>query len=189
MSTPLEASIPQNPAFASEEHLFQHLEAYPWSTDAEFQSGLRAILGSTPPREAQEGSQQDELILQAKCFYYSRYERFRAQSDGRYPANSSIHVTGRRIIRSILKRTNHGFAQGVTPPKFLLAQYPMHTYPPLTPLSRAASSQTSPRCLLRNNTLNPNRNPANLLRLRHMPQLKRLQQQPRQDHTLRPSLR
>jgi hypothetical protein len=76
MTTPTEGQFTYNQAFASEENLFQHLEAYPWNTDEEFQSGLRSILGSTPPAEAQKGPQQDELILQAKCFYYSRYGRF-----------------------------------------------------------------------------------------------------------------
>ena len=48
--------------------LYEQLEAYPWDSDPEFQSGLQAILGQDPsPDQAQH------LILCARCFYFSRY--------------------------------------------------------------------------------------------------------------------
>ena len=46
---------------------FQRLEDYPWDQDAEFQNGLRAILGPNPIRE-----QADYLTLRARCFYFTR---------------------------------------------------------------------------------------------------------------------
>ena len=53
---------------ASDVQLFQKLEDYPWDSDEEFQSGLRAILGPSPtPLQA------EQLTLRARCFYYSRY--------------------------------------------------------------------------------------------------------------------
>ncbi|PQE29871.1 myb dna-binding domain protein [Rutstroemia sp. NJR-2017a WRK4] len=54
---------------ADEENIsiFKELESYPWESDAEFQGGLTAILGSnsTPDRVR-------ELTLRAQCFYISR---------------------------------------------------------------------------------------------------------------------
>lgn len=48
---------------------FSTLESYPWSSSAEFQAGLSAILGSsntTTPRQAAD------LALRARCFFYQR---------------------------------------------------------------------------------------------------------------------
>ena len=47
--------------------LFLEIESYPWDTDDEFQSGLRAILGPNPAPE-----QAEQLTLRARCFYYAR---------------------------------------------------------------------------------------------------------------------
>ncbi|KAL9638610.1 MAG: hypothetical protein Q9164_001442 [Protoblastenia rupestris] len=47
--------------------IFQQLEAYPWSTDPEFQIGLRSILVSNPAAE-----QAEHLTLRARCFYFAR---------------------------------------------------------------------------------------------------------------------
>ncbi|MCJ1377198.1 hypothetical protein MMC17_000290 [Xylographa soralifera] len=47
--------------------LFHQLDIYPWASDEEFQSGLRAILGPHPKPE-----QAEQLTLRARCFYYSR---------------------------------------------------------------------------------------------------------------------
>ena len=47
--------------------LFHQLDIYPWASDAEFQSGLRAILGADPKPQ-----QAEQLTLRARCFYYSR---------------------------------------------------------------------------------------------------------------------
>ncbi|KAK3169938.1 hypothetical protein OEA41_009322 [Lepraria neglecta] len=70
--------------------LYEQLEAYPWDSDPEFQSGLQAILGQDPsPDQAQH------LTLRARCFYFSRknnipvdfnaYQTWRSQR-----ANSSL---------------------------------------------------------------------------------------------------
>lgn len=47
--------------------LFRQLDEYNWDDDAEFQGGLRAILGS-----AQNEQQVDHLTLRAKCYYFAR---------------------------------------------------------------------------------------------------------------------
>jgi len=47
--------------------LFHQLDVYPWTSDEEFQSGLRAILGPNPKPE-----QGEQLTLRARCFYYAR---------------------------------------------------------------------------------------------------------------------
>lgn len=53
---------------AGDHSIFQQLEEYPWTSDAEFQSGLQAILGTNPASE-----QAEQLTLRARCFYLSRY--------------------------------------------------------------------------------------------------------------------
>ncbi|KAF9731801.1 hypothetical protein PMIN06_012550 [Paraphaeosphaeria minitans] len=47
--------------------VYESLEQYSWDDDAEFQSGLSAILGSNASPE-----QASELTLRARCFYYAR---------------------------------------------------------------------------------------------------------------------
>ena len=47
--------------------VYASLENYNWDDDAEFQSGLSAILGSNSSPE-----QASELALRARCFYYAR---------------------------------------------------------------------------------------------------------------------
>lgn len=51
----------------SSNQLFERMENYPWTEDAEFQGGLTAILGPRPSPE-----QAQELTLRARCFYYAR---------------------------------------------------------------------------------------------------------------------
>ncbi len=53
---------------AGNHSIFQQLEDYAWASDAEFQSGLQAILGTNPAPE-----QAEQLTLRARCFYLSRY--------------------------------------------------------------------------------------------------------------------
>ena len=50
------------------EALFEKLEAYPWHSDEEFHSGLRSIVDAYPEQQENEA-----LVLQARCFYYSRH--------------------------------------------------------------------------------------------------------------------
>lgn len=53
--------------------LFEKLRDYPFQNDLEFANGLALILGhpSTPATEA-EMNREDDLVLQAKCFFFSR---------------------------------------------------------------------------------------------------------------------
>lgn len=46
---------------------YEQLDKYNWDDDAEFQSGLAAILSSAGSPE-----QRDELSLRARCFYFAR---------------------------------------------------------------------------------------------------------------------
>lgn len=56
---------------------FQTLKSYPFAADAEFKLGLGAILGhSGNPATADEVNRTDDLVIKAKCFYYSRYVCF-----------------------------------------------------------------------------------------------------------------
>ncbi|KAL1613481.1 hypothetical protein SLS54_010578 [Diplodia seriata] len=74
--------------------IYAQVDSYPWDTDAEFQSGLGAILGSTASSE-----QAVELALRARCFYYSRkfntpvdfdaYKAYRAST----PTPSAVPTT------------------------------------------------------------------------------------------------
>ncbi|KAJ5176461.1 uncharacterized protein N7482_002338 [Penicillium canariense] len=52
---------------------FEQLQSYPFHTDSEFANGLAIILGhpATPASEV-EMSRDDDLVLQAKCFFFSR---------------------------------------------------------------------------------------------------------------------
>ncbi|PLN77095.1 hypothetical protein BDW42DRAFT_196759 [Aspergillus taichungensis] len=75
----------QNPAAyesPATESLFEQLYSYPFLTDREFASGLAIILGhpETPATEA-EISRTDDLVLQAKCFYFSKKENLSTPLD------------------------------------------------------------------------------------------------------------
>ena len=51
--------------------LFSSIRSYPFEKDPEFQKGLSLILGHSATDE--EVNSDDDLVLQAKCFYFSRY--------------------------------------------------------------------------------------------------------------------
>ncbi|KAJ5929399.1 hypothetical protein N7454_007247 [Penicillium verhagenii] len=53
---------------------FEKLRTYSFHSDPEFANGLAIILGhpDTPATE-KEISREDDLVLQAKCFFFSRY--------------------------------------------------------------------------------------------------------------------
>ncbi|OJJ44849.1 hypothetical protein ASPZODRAFT_99785 [Penicilliopsis zonata CBS 506.65] len=56
--------------------IFDKLRAYPFTSDAEFANGLSTILGHQgTPATAAEINRDDDLILQAKCFFFARKER------------------------------------------------------------------------------------------------------------------
>lgn len=59
-----------------ENEIYEKLRYYPFHTDREFAKGLAIILGhpDTPATET-EIDRMDDLVLQAKCFYFSRYAR------------------------------------------------------------------------------------------------------------------
>lgn len=66
---PSNCNMAAAPESSSASHsIYAQVDSYAWDTDAEFQSGLGAILGSTASPE-----QAVELALRARCFYYSRY--------------------------------------------------------------------------------------------------------------------
>ncbi|KAJ1706923.1 hypothetical protein NYO67_10907 [Aspergillus flavus] len=56
--------------------VYEKLRYYPFHTDREFAKGLAIILGhpDTPATETEIG-RIDDLVLQAKCFYFSRKEK------------------------------------------------------------------------------------------------------------------
>ena len=53
---------------AATDDVYESLDGYNWDDDAEFQSGLSAILGNNSSPE-----QASELTLRARCFYYARF--------------------------------------------------------------------------------------------------------------------
>ncbi|MCJ1231445.1 hypothetical protein MMC12_008122 [Toensbergia leucococca] len=77
----------------SNDDLFHQLDVYPWEYDPEFQSGLRAILGTSPSSD-----QAEHLTLRARCFYFSRknnipidfdeYKDWRTQYNSQAPSNN-----------------------------------------------------------------------------------------------------
>ncbi|KAL4949937.1 hypothetical protein BDW69DRAFT_66065 [Aspergillus filifer] len=56
--------------------IFERLATYPFTSDPEFSAGLATILGhpATPASE-EEIKRNDDLVLQAKCYYFSRKEK------------------------------------------------------------------------------------------------------------------
>lgn len=66
MATQATHSPPSDPSL-QQETIFQQLETHDWAGDAEFQIGLRAILGAHPSPE-----QTEQVTSRARCFYYAR---------------------------------------------------------------------------------------------------------------------
>lgn len=53
---------------------FEKLYAYSFHTDSEFANGLAIILGHPgTPATQEEMNREDDLVIQAKCFFFSRY--------------------------------------------------------------------------------------------------------------------
>lgn len=88
MSTGMAAMT--NEASNSQATLYEQLDAYPWSDDSDFQSGLSAILGSV-----QSPEQVEHLTLRAKCYYYARKAGTNVDFDGykRWVEGHNDHVT------------------------------------------------------------------------------------------------
>jgi hypothetical protein len=54
--------------------VFERLQAYSFDSDPEFANGLSIILGHPDyPATKVEMNRDDDLVLQAKCFFFSRY--------------------------------------------------------------------------------------------------------------------
>ena len=52
---------------------FQNIRSYLFAADVEFKLGLAVILGhSGTPATIDEVNSTDDLVIKAKCFYYSR---------------------------------------------------------------------------------------------------------------------
>ncbi len=68
-STTLQTETPQH-----QTEVFEQLRTYPFTKDREFAAGLAIILGhpETPASE-EEIARDDDLVLQAKCYYFTRY--------------------------------------------------------------------------------------------------------------------
>ncbi|KAL4903541.1 hypothetical protein BDW74DRAFT_41414 [Aspergillus multicolor] len=63
--------------------IFEKLRTYPFAADPEFASGLAMILGhpETPASE-EEISCNDDLVLQAKCYYFTRKNNLASPLNG-----------------------------------------------------------------------------------------------------------
>jgi len=65
---------PQTP---TSDAVFHAISTYPFSTDADFQTGLASILGPSSTATVATDSEtvrRSDTILQAQCFYFARYE-------------------------------------------------------------------------------------------------------------------
>lgn len=64
---------PQDELFQTQDAIFQSISSYPFDSDPDYINGLSTILGhpSIPPSSS-EVSQNADLVLQAKCFYFTR---------------------------------------------------------------------------------------------------------------------
>lgn len=53
---------------------FESLSSYPFTSDPEFAKGLSIILGHpNTPASVDEINSDNDLVLQAKCFYFSKF--------------------------------------------------------------------------------------------------------------------
>ncbi|PTB43372.1 hypothetical protein M441DRAFT_136177 [Trichoderma asperellum CBS 433.97] len=58
-------------SLTDQDSIFKAFDAYPWTKDSEFLSGLRAILGAPNPSSPQNGSLRD-IATHARIFYYAQ---------------------------------------------------------------------------------------------------------------------
>lgn len=128
---------------STSDSVYAQVDNYPWDTDAEFQSGLGAILGSTASQD-----QAIELALRARCFYYSRkfntsvdfdaYKAYRATA----PSPSSVPTTVTNgLTPASLPATP---SPGQTPPLGSIATFPgAATSAPLASAPTSAPAESS----------------------------------------------
>lgn len=53
--------------------IYNFIHKYDFSSDLEFRKGLGIILGHPEPASDAEIASNDDVVLQAKCFYISRF--------------------------------------------------------------------------------------------------------------------
>jgi len=112
---------------------FQHLDAYPWSSDPTFQVGLSAILQTQG--DGLDAPQLEELVSRARCFYFLRY------------------VVNRAIQPALV--TQH--------PQEVRHQHRSHSLPVMASLTACVTALFTPACHISNssNSSNPaNNNPS-----------------------------
>lgn len=56
-----------------EADIYNFIHTYDFSSDLEFRKGLGIILGHPVPASDAEVTSNDDVVLQAKCFYISRF--------------------------------------------------------------------------------------------------------------------
>ncbi|EME85596.1 uncharacterized protein MYCFIDRAFT_150657 [Pseudocercospora fijiensis CIRAD86] len=93
--------------------LFRQLDEYKWDDDAEFQGGLRAILGS-----AENEQQVEHLTLRAKCYYYARKAGIPVDFDGYKAWVESCRTNGTAANTQAPADTSGGMADAPKPASF-----------------------------------------------------------------------
>ncbi|KXT04472.1 hypothetical protein AC578_8714 [Pseudocercospora eumusae] len=93
--------------------LFRQLDEYKWDEDAEFQGGLRAILGS-----AENEQQVEHLTLRAKCYYYARKAGTPVDFDGYKMWVESARTNGSAAVMPAPADTSGGMADAPKPASF-----------------------------------------------------------------------
>ncbi|KAJ5134095.1 hypothetical protein N7448_000884 [Penicillium atrosanguineum] len=78
---------------------FEKLYSYSFHTDSEFANGLAIILGHPgTPATQEEMNREDDLVIQAKCFFFSRKENLNPPIDfAAYKSWSLARSTGEQI--------------------------------------------------------------------------------------------
>ncbi|KAH0494359.1 hypothetical protein TgHK011_000980 [Trichoderma gracile] len=127
-----------------QDSIFRAFDSYPWTKDAAFLSGLRAILGPPSPSSSQRGSLRD-IATHARIFYY-------AQRIG-------VHIDFAAYQAWLARHPDHG-APSIVPPEYeqppsasptLLASpsspsssSPTHSAPSRTEAAAAAQAEATP---------------------------------------------
>ncbi|KAF7190195.1 hypothetical protein HII31_08526 [Pseudocercospora fuligena] len=93
--------------------LFRQLHDYKWDEDAEFQGGLRAILGS-----AENEQQVEHLTLRAKCYYYARKAGTPVDFDGYKAWVESGRTNGNAAVMHAPADSSGGMADAPKPASF-----------------------------------------------------------------------
>ncbi|MCJ1259604.1 hypothetical protein MMC24_007443 [Lignoscripta atroalba] len=114
--------------------LFQQLDTYPWDTDEEFQTGLRAILGPNPSPE-----QAEQLTIRARCFYYSR-QAFRPQHGVSIDFNGYRSWLAQSSSNAVTNGSIEQYQTSTDPPYALASTMSRSTTPPVSTESSVSTS-------------------------------------------------